>query len=40
MGIGAQQGEGTDMEPLLREFGIQPTTFEQYVRLQTTPTHS
>jgi uncharacterized protein YbjT (DUF2867 family) len=37
MAIGSEQGEGTDMEPLLREFGIQPTTFEQYVRLQTAP---
>ena len=40
MGIGAEQGEGTDMEPLLREFGVQPTTFEEYVRLQTAPVRS
>ena len=35
MGIGSERGEGTDMAPLHQEFGIQPTTFEQYVRLQT-----
>ena len=40
MGIGSEQGEGTDMEPLLREFGVQPTTFEEYVRLQTAPVRS
>ncbi|MEO7132658.1 MAG: SDR family oxidoreductase [Vicinamibacterales bacterium] len=35
MGIGAQDGEGADMEPLLREFAVEPTTFEHYVRVQT-----
>ncbi len=35
IGIAAEQGEGTDIDPLLREFGVVPTTFEQYVRLQT-----
>jgi hypothetical protein len=32
MSIGAELGEGTDMAPLLRESGIQPTTFEEYLR--------
>ena len=33
--IGSKQGEAIDMEPTLREFGVKPTTFEEYVRLQT-----
>jgi uncharacterized protein YbjT (DUF2867 family) len=32
MGIGMRQGDGVPMEPLLREFAVRPTTFEQYVR--------
>jgi len=32
MSIGAEQGGGTDRAPLLQEFGIQPTTFDEYVR--------
>jgi uncharacterized protein YbjT (DUF2867 family) len=36
LGIGMQQGDGVTMEPLLREFAVQPTTFEQYVRRSLT----
>jgi uncharacterized protein YbjT (DUF2867 family) len=32
MGIGLELGERVAMEPLLREFGVRPTTFEEYVR--------
>jgi uncharacterized protein YbjT (DUF2867 family) len=32
LGIGMQEGDGVAMEPLLREFVLQATTFEQYVR--------
>ena len=32
MGLDMQQGERTDLGLRLTEFGVQPTTFEQYVR--------
>jgi len=31
MGAAMESGDRVDMAPLLREFDIQPTTFEQYV---------
>lgn len=38
MGIGMEKGDRVTMDPLLREFAIQPTTFEQYVRRCQTST--
>jgi uncharacterized protein YbjT (DUF2867 family) len=35
MGIALELGERVAMEPLLREFGVRPTTFEEYVRRLT-----
>jgi uncharacterized protein YbjT (DUF2867 family) len=37
IGISMEQGDRVTMEPLLREFAVQPTTFEQYVLRNRTP---